>query len=86
LCQHTSAPYHSKIALNLSLCFTQVISANHRRSTGQQGEAMVTGCRAFVAEDDDGGRYRYGDEGFPATPPGISAREWFGVSLKAESE
>jgi hypothetical protein len=47
---------------------------------------FVLDDEAFVAEDDEGGRYSYGDEGFPATRPRISAREWFGVSLKAESE
>jgi hypothetical protein len=41
----------------------------------------------FVAEDDDGGRYSYGDEGFPDDAPIImSAREWFGVSPRPESE
>jgi hypothetical protein len=39
---------------------------------------------SFVAEDDDGGRYSYGDEGFPDPPPRVSACEWFGVSPKPE--
>lgn len=39
----------------------------------------------FVAEDDDGGRYSYGDEGFPDLKPQVSAREWFGVSPRTES-
>ena len=39
----------------------------------------------FVAEDDDGGRYSYGDEGFPDPKPKVSAREWFGVSPRTES-
>jgi hypothetical protein len=38
----------------------------------------------FVAEDDDGGRYSYGDEGFPDSKPNKSAREWFGVSPRPE--
>jgi hypothetical protein len=38
----------------------------------------------FVAEDDDGGRYTYGEDRFPDPPPGFTAREWFRVSPKAE--
>jgi hypothetical protein len=41
---------------------------------------------AFVAEDDDGGRYSYGEEGFPDPPPRIRTIEWFGVSPRPESE
>jgi hypothetical protein len=47
---------------------------------------LVLDDASFVAEDDEGGRYCYGEEGFPDQPPRVSAREWFGVSPKAESE
>jgi hypothetical protein len=40
----------------------------------------------FVAEDDEGSRYNYSDEGFPDPPPRMSARECFGVSPRPESE
>jgi len=33
----------------------------------------------IVAEDDLGGRYSYGEEGFPQTEPDIDARTWLGV-------
>lgn len=32
-----------------------------------------------VAEDDLGGRYSYGEQGFPKTQPDIDARFWLGV-------
>jgi hypothetical protein len=38
----------------------------------------------FVAEDDNGGSYSYGSEGFPNDTPGLSAAQWFGVSPKPE--
>lgn len=40
----------------------------------------------MVAEDDEGARYSYGQEGFPDRQPEITARAWFGVSPKYESE
>jgi hypothetical protein len=40
---------------------------------------MVLDDTVFVAEDDQGGRYSYG-EGFPDSQPRIRAYEWFGVS------
>jgi len=38
----------------------------------------------IVADDDDGGKYSYSDEGFPYHRPNPSAAEWFGVCPKSE--
>jgi hypothetical protein len=38
----------------------------------------------FVAEDEDGGRYSYGEDGFPDPPPRVRAYEWFGVFPRPE--
>lgn len=40
----------------------------------------------FVAEDEEGGRYSYGQEGFPQTDARIKAEEWFGVSPQSHEE
>jgi len=32
----------------------------------------------FIAEDEAGGQYNYGSDGFPQRNPDISAGEWFG--------
>ena len=40
----------------------------------------------FVAEDEEGGRYNYGQEGFPQSETRISADEWFGVRLQSHEE
>lgn len=41
---------------------------------------IVVDDAAFVAENDDGGRYNYGEESSPNPAPKIGAYEWFGVS------
>jgi hypothetical protein len=38
----------------------------------------------IVAEDGDGGKYSYQDEGFPDHRPKPSAEDWFGVHPKPE--
>ena len=38
----------------------------------------------IVAADEDGGKYSYGDEGFPDHRPNPSAAEWLGVCPKPE--
>jgi hypothetical protein len=43
---------------------------------------IVLDDASFVAEDEEGGIYNYGKEGFPEEPSSFSAREWFGVSPK----
>jgi hypothetical protein len=40
----------------------------------------------FVAEDEEGGRYNYGQEGFPQREAGITAEEWFGVRPQSHKE
>jgi hypothetical protein len=47
---------------------------------------LVVDDQPFVAEDDEGGRYNYGDEGFPDSEPRITAREWFGVRPRTEAD
>jgi len=40
---------------------------------------FVTDNSPIVAEDDLGGRYSYGEEGFPLARPDTDARTWLGV-------
>ena len=46
--------------------------------------ALVPDEAAFIAEDDSGGRYNYGEEGFPERSPDIRATAWLGVAPKPD--
>ncbi len=39
----------------------------------------------FIAEDDSGASYNYGDEGFPKRPRKLRAAEWLGVTPQPEN-
>lgn len=41
--------------------------------------ALIADDASMIAEDDAGGSYNYGDEGFPPQFPSPSASEWLGV-------
>jgi hypothetical protein len=45
---------------------------------------LVVDDARLVAEDDDGGKYSYRDEGLPDRVLNPSAKEWFRVSPKPE--
>ena len=46
--------------------------------------ALVADEVGMVAEDDEGGSYDYGKDGFPSERPTPSAAEWLGVHPKLE--
>jgi hypothetical protein len=46
--------------------------------------ALVADEAAMVAEDDQGGSYSYGQEGFPSERPAPRAAEWLGVRPRPE--
>ena len=40
---------------------------------------LIPGGAPMVAEDAEGNRYSYGEDGFPSSRPSPSAQEWLGV-------
>ena len=46
--------------------------------------ALVADEAAMIAEDDQGGSYSYGQEGFPSECPTPPAAEWLGVRPRPE--
>jgi hypothetical protein len=46
--------------------------------------ALIADEAAMVAEDDSGGSYSYGHDGFPTRRPSPCAAEWLGVHPKHE--
>jgi hypothetical protein len=42
--------------------------------------SIICDGSSIIAEDDLGGVYDYGEEGFPQHRPDIRAEQWFGVS------
>ena len=60
-----------------------LFSAETFSRLGQMIEFIYDGS-PFIAEDETGGSYNYGQEGFSNQPPDIPASEWLGVELDSE--